>query len=288
MTQTPDRQEYLRLYRLKKKAEYAAKKAERARKAEAEQVNQERTAANATENPSPPPESTSGKVEDKATLLDEFLGAVGPKPNPRPIQPGEKDTEGEASAGETGVGAPPLAIPPALWKFADSRLRKMFATEIKENPDLAPEPLDNESARYMSEALAEGMAHSKMTMNPWYGFAIIMLLWALPYIMLAFKKFSGGKKKKEVVQDGQPKPVSDWGLRPNRIFGNKPPPIDDALLYLGEPAPIVPEPGPAEPSAATAADIAARDNKLAVAHEPIGTATDGKNDAGGQAAQSTV
>ena len=275
MTQTPERQEYLRQYRLRKKAEYAAKKAERARKAEAEQVNQERTAAIAEENPAPPATATSGKVEDKGALLDEFLAGVGPKINPRPIQPNEKDAEGEATAGE--VGAPPLAIPPALWQFADARLRKMFATEIKENPDLAPEPLDKESARYMSEALAEGMAHSKMTMNPWYGFAIVMLLWALPYILLAFKKFTGGKKKKEVKQDGQPKPVSDWGLRPNILFGTKPPPIDDALRYLGEPVPLVPEPAaaPADAGAATPADIAARDHKLAVAHVDSGTPANG-------------
>ena len=275
MTQTPERQEYLRQYRLRKKAEYAAKKAERARKAEAEQVNQERTAANAEESPSPPPSATSGEVTDKGALLDEFLGAVGPKINPRPIQPNEKDSEGEAATGE--VGAPPLAIPPALWQFADARLRKMFATEIKENPDLAPEPLDKESARYMSEALAEGMAHSKMTMNPWYGFAIVMLLWALPYILLAFKKFTGGKKKKEVKQDGQPKPVSDWGLRPNRVFGNKPPPIDDALKFLGEPVPIQPEPpaAPADAGAATPEAIAARDHKLAVTHVDSGTPANG-------------
>jgi hypothetical protein len=155
----------------------------------------------------------------------------------------------------------------------------MFAKEIAENPDMAPSPLDHESAKYMSEALAEGMAHSKMTMNPWYGFAIIVLLWALPYIMLAFQKFTGGKKKKEVKQNAESKPVSDFGLRPNRLFGTKPPPIADALAYLGEPAPIVPEPGP-DPGAATAADIATRDAKLAVAHEPVGTATNGENDPG--------
>jgi len=281
MVNTPERTEYLRQYRLRKKAEYAAKKAERARKLEAEQVNQERTAANTEASPSPPPEATSGKVEDKGALLDEFLGAVGPKINPRPINPDEKDKEGEAASGE--VGAPPLAIPPALWQFADARLRKMFAKEIAENPDMAPSPLDHESAKYMSEALAEGMAHSKMTMNPWYGFAIIVLLWALPYIMLAFQKFTGGKKKKDVKQNGEGKPASDWGLRPNRVFGTKPPPIDKALQYLGEPEsiPIVAdEPGPGA-AAATADAIAARDDKLGVAHVDSGASEDGKDDAGG-------
>jgi hypothetical protein len=278
VTQTPERQEYLKNYRARKKAEYAAKKAERNRKVEAEQANIGRTAGLADETPSPPPSATSGKVEDKGALLDEFLGAVGPKINPRPINPDEKDKEGEGTTGE--VGAPPLAVPPALWQFADARLRKMFAKEIAENPDMAPTALDHESAKYMSEALSEGMAHSKMTMNPWYGFAIIMLLWALPYIMLAWQKFAGPKKKKDVKQNGEGKPASDWGLRPNRIFGTKPPPIDKLVQYLGEPESIPREP---EPGAvvATAADIAARDDKLGVAHVDSGASEDGKDNPGG-------
>jgi hypothetical protein len=145
---------------------------------------------------------------------------------------------------------------------------------------MAPTALDHESAKYMSEALAEGMAHSKMTMNPWYGFAIIMLLWALPYIMLAWQKFAGPKKKKDVKQNGEGKPASDWGLRPNRIFGTKPPPIDKLAQYLGEPESIPREP---EPGAvpATADAIAARDDKLGVAHVDSGTPADGENNAGG-------
>jgi len=261
MSKKGSRTEYFREYNRKRAAAKAAAK----------------TVTDAgAEVPSPPPEATSGEMEDKTDLLDQFVESIGPKPNPRPTEPEEPSQDDGKKDVPPGVQPEmpraPMALPPAIWQFADARLRQFFEKEIKEDPASAPTPLDKESARYLSEALGEGMAHSKMTMNPWYGFGIMVFMWVLPYLLLAFKKF-GKKKKKEVNEYGHGQPDGPTVLTvPVPIV--QPPAGPNA--YVGEPAPAGGDAG------AIVGDLATRDSKLAVAHDNSGIAPHGENNPSSQ------
>jgi len=211
--------------------------------------------------------------EDTTALLDQFCAGVGPKPNARPIQPGESDSDDKEKPqpGAPQPEHPPMALPPAVWKLIDVRLRAFFEEEIKENPDMAPTPLDNETAKYMSEALGEGMAHSKMTMNPWYGFGIVVFMFILPYILLAVKKFSKKKKKKERDTLGE---LAELGV-----------PVPAALPRAVQPIAPALEPargavGAGGDGGGLVGDLGARDAKLAKSRLDSGAPADGQNNAG--------
>lgn len=280
---TPERLEYLRKYREKKKAELAAKQ-----KIRRDAIKQDKAVIEATEKaagPSPPASNTSGEIQDKEKLLNEFLGAVGPKPNPRPIQGSgeEKPADGSkpGSGAKPGPGSP-VFIKGSVFRLIGIRLNKFFETD-----EFA---LDPEEADLMAESLQGGLEYSKVTMNPWAAFGLMLLIWLLPLVWLLPEKlgWNKDKDKKKVKDGGKNGGRIKIGLRPNRFFGDKVPDLEDVLKYSGGPDPgpavaAAPDPGPGSGSGSDpAGDIAARDRKygLAVSYDDRGPPEDGKNNPG--------
>jgi len=159
-----------------------------------------------------PTAPTTGPVEVKLNpQLDAFLGGSATKPNPNPVaQPNPAAGPTTATGARTPVtNMAAMPIPPALFKFADASMRKVFKKEIAEdvaNGEPAPDPLDTEQAQALAQGCEEMLTFYKIKGSPAYAFGIMIFFWILPYLLMIPKKLENSKKEqetKEVKEDGR-------------------------------------------------------------------------------------
>jgi len=153
-------------------------------------------------------DKTTPPVEVKLNpQLEAFLGSSATKPNPNPVaqpNPAAPTTVSGARTPVTNMASMP--IPPALFKFADASMRKIFKREIEEDVKsggMAPDPLDNEQAAALAQACEEMLSFYKVKGSPGYGFGIMIFFWILPYLLMIPKKLENSKKDKEDKGDGR-------------------------------------------------------------------------------------
>ena len=187
-----EKAEYMREYRARKRAESLPQA--KPNTPETATRTAPGTAAAAPSNPALTPGQSPMSGAPKASV-EAFLAATAPRVNPNPIT-----TKGPAPSAPGGVGMAAVPIPPALFRFADATLRKVFKKEIAEdiaNGELPPDPIDAEQAQALSEGCEEMLAYYKVKSNPAYGFGLMILFWLLPYLLMIPRKLESGKKKKE-------------------------------------------------------------------------------------------